>query len=192
MLMYGQTSSGKTFTLFGDPDGDEDSRPDPRRSIGDGRFDGVLPGNKNEIVCNLKQDVVKLKYRDNMDECILSSEHQLRTRGKNEQARSSQLSEEGDERGGIIPRFLNSLFDEMGKLETQEDARFTFEYSFFEIYKEKIYDLLHQTYDYIDDGNGRFRRVLRALNLRETKNNQIMVGRCLESAGAIVTRRKPL
>lgn len=136
-----------------------------------------MEGNNNEIVCNLKSDVTKLKYKDNMNEFILDSEQQLKTRSKNEPMHVDQLKPENRGRTGIIPRFLKSLFDEIGKLEIQEGAHFTFEYSFFEIYKEKIYDLLQQTYDYIDDGNGRFRRMLKALNLREKKNNQIVIGR---------------
>lgn len=161
MILYGQTSSGKTYTLFG-----ENRLPE----------DNSLPPNlqkqrkkKNEIVSNLKHDLVNLNYKENLSECLSVSESHVKTRTRNQQTEAKGF--------GIIPRFLRSLFKEIGQLKSQEDVHFTFEYSFFEIYKEKIYDLISQTYDYVDDGNGKFKQVLKSLNLREKKNNQIVIGK---------------
>ena len=77
---------------------------------------------------------------------------------------------------GMIPRFLKDIFSELEKLETSGDSVFEFEYSFFEIYKEKIYDLINQTYDLVDDGNNNFKRILRSLNLRESKHHKVFIG----------------
>lgn len=62
---------------------------------------------------------------------------------------------------GIIPRFLKEIFSKLNEVESYEDCQFTFKYSFFEIYNEKIYDMLS------DDANH--------LSLRETKKNKIYV-----------------
>lgn len=172
MILYGQTSSGKTFTLFGDSEEEKKMKnsvqKDPCILVSE------VIKNKNEIVSNLKSDLVNLNYKDNMSECINNSESHIKTKSKNRQIKMQKM---GEGTKGIIPRYLQSLFQEIDRLQTQEDAHFTFEYSFFEIYKEKIYDLIEQTYDYIDDGNGRYKRVLKALNLREKQNNNIVIGR---------------
>ena len=48
----------------------------------------------------------------------------------------------GKEQDGLIPRFLKDTFMKLKELETIEDCQFKFKYSFFEIYKEKIFDML--------------------------------------------------
>jgi hypothetical protein len=180
MILYGQTSSGKTFTLFGDSDFNE---PLSNLKLKNSNFEGIHLSDQNsknnEIVSNLKSDLNNLNYKDNLYEYINDSESQLETKNKN--MKNSMLIRESKENlQGIIPRYLKSLFEEIQKLQSQDDAIFNFEYSFFEIYKEKIYDLINQTYDYIDDGNGRFKQVLKSLNLREKKNKQVVIGRkCL-------------
>ena len=176
MILYGQTSSGKTFTLFGDSNCYQKEDLINRGSC----FQKELMNSqnkpsRNEIVSNLKDDLNNLKYKDNLCEYINSSETNFKTKNKNVLNKPShEISNEKSQ--GIIPRYLRSLFKEIQKLQAQDDALFTFEYSFFEIYKEKIYDLINQTYDYIDDGNGRFKQVLKSLNLREKKNNQVVIG----------------
>lgn len=78
---------------------------------------------------------------------------------------------------GIIPRYLDSLFRKIKRLQKDDNAKFTFEYSFFEIYREKIYDLLNQTYDFVKDEQGEIKKVLKSLNLREKLNNQVDIGK---------------
>ena len=91
---------------------------------------------------------------------------------------------------GILPRYLESLFEKIGQLHTEEEVNFTFEYSFFEIYREKIYDLLNQTYAFVEDEKGEKTKVLKALNLREKTNNQMIIGGCLTQR--ISSRRKAM
>ena len=44
---------------------------------------------------------------------------------------------------GLIPRFLKSALQKLNEIESYENCQFSIKYSLFEIYKEKIYDLLN-------------------------------------------------
>lgn len=45
---------------------------------------------------------------------------------------------------GIIPRFLLEIFTKLNDVESYEDCQYSFKYSFFEIYNEKIFDMLSE------------------------------------------------
>lgn len=69
----------------------------------------------------------------------------------------------GDQKNeGLIYRFLKEVFDKLNEMESYEDGQFSFKYSFFEIYNDKIYDMLSQD-------------SYQNLPLRETKNNKIYI-----------------
>lgn len=129
MILYGQTSSGKTYTLFG-------NSPTP-----------------NEHCTHLPSE-----------------------RTQNEPLPTANTIQNEN---GIVPRYLIALFEELQKFKDDPDFSFTLEYSFFEIYKEKIYDLINQTYDLVDIGNEKIKKVLKNLNLREKKENKVIIGRNL-------------
>jgi hypothetical protein len=185
MILYGQTSSGKTYTLFGDHQQEQTKKISKQKLIENGIKLGGKK-NKNEIVSNLKSDLINLNYKDTLSQCLSVSESQVKTKARNNQIKTKIQGKSC--MGGIIPRYLTSLFKEIDKLQNQEDLQFTFEYSFFEIYKEKIFDLINQTYDYVEDGNGKFRQILKPLNLREKKNNQIVIGKTLGEGRRLMSR----
>ena len=68
----------------------------------------------------------------------------------------------GKEQDGLIPRFLKDTFLKLKELESIEDCQFKFKYSFFEIYKEKIFDMLSDQNEF-------------SLNLRENHKKTIYV-----------------
>lgn len=63
---------------------------------------------------------------------------------------------------GIVVKFLREAFERLNELESFEDIQYTFKYSFFEIYNEKIFDMLSPDQSI-------------HLALRETKKNKIFV-----------------
>ena len=157
MILYGQTSSGKTYTLFGD------------------HYE-KLNKSQDSIIPELE------KYLETISDSKFSNKKENILKKEKTNKKSSNILESNNfklknEREGIIPRYLKELFLETERFKDDKETSFCFEYSFFEIYKEKVYDLLHQTFDYIDDGNGKFKRITKHLNLREHKNNQVIIGR---------------
>ena len=130
MILYGQTSSGKTYTLFGNK-----------------TFKNAT-SSSNEVE----------KYFSGIQESTNNTIEAV---------------------NGIVPRYIINLFNELNKYNEDPDFSFSFEYSFFEIYNEKIYDLLNQTYDLVDMGNEKVKKVLKNLNLREKKENKVVIGNIL-------------
>ena len=239
MILYGQTSSGKTFTLFG-----EESSPsaplahespisqaeikseilsylqliqsNPELSANTFVPSGPILNLNNfqnpESLSHLKSEIFKIeksKGAENLlcrnsgkimvseilkcnanfgklnftdkkrDSNIFSNSKEKRKNRVNSEASANLKSEKLghlESQEGMIPRFLKDIFSELEKLETSGDSVFEFEYSFFEIYKEKIYDLINQTFDLVDDGNNNFKKILRSLNLRESKHNKVFIG----------------
>jgi centromeric protein E len=47
-----------------------------------------------------------------------------------------------DSNPGMITRFLKQLFEKQKDIESYDDCQLAVKYSFFEIYNEKVYDLL--------------------------------------------------
>ena len=68
---------------------------------------------------------------------------------------------------GLVPRFLGDLFSKAAEL--REESRFEVHYSFFEIYKEKIFDLLQPSE--------------KSLNIREFLGNEVVIEGLLRRRG---------
>ncbi len=68
-----------------------------------------------------------------------------------------------DQEEGLIPKYLQVIFMKLKEIETFEDCQYKFKYSFFEIYKDKILDMLTDEEEDIP------------LNLRESKSKKIYV-----------------
>lgn len=170
MILYGQTSSGKTFTLFGD-------RPAAAKKLTNclSQSEEVYKNFEKSKTTKFKEQSLKSfkKSATIRGSKSKKSVKFLKNGGKGDARRADQGKQ------GIIPRYLQSLFRKIQKLQREDNAKFTFEYSFFEIYREKIYDLLNQTYDFVRDEQGEIKKVLKPLSLREKLNNQVEIGRPL-------------
>lgn len=185
MILYGQTSSGKTFTLFGDKPKKPAFGKEMRTfSRSEDEYKRI------EKSATLKQKGKSLRPLKKSSTRKFSHQRKRPKKSAAKLMKEKRLKELQASKLGIIPRYLESLFEKIGQLQKEEEVKFTFEYSFFEIYREKIYDLLNQTYEFVEDEKGEKTKVLKALNLREKTNNQMIIGGCLTQR--ISSRRKAM
>lgn len=89
-------------------------------------------------------DEIYFKFRDKLLDSVTSGmNYCLMTYGQTSSGKTYTLL--GDEqKAGIVALFLKDVFKKLNDLKSFEECDVKFKYSYFEIYKEKIYDLLEE------------------------------------------------
>jgi hypothetical protein len=175
MILYGQTSSGKTFTLFGD----KDEKPFFNKNMRGFSKSEDEHKQFNKTKTNLYSDRYQKSFKKSETKKFMRNFKNPMS-SKSDNKVEKKLSKKETSKLGIIPRYLHSLFEKIRAIKRKEKVKFTFEYSFFEIYREKIYDLLNQTFEEVNDERGNINKILKSLNLREKSNKKVLIGMTLK------------